>query len=157
MSGDTTPALYRLTVDPTRCASGTPQRRPAGAIVSRADARRLGFSTYLTGRVCAAGHAAPRYVVNCACTECNAEAIRNRPALDAARKAESERLEAVAAEHGKRLLSRDEARRIGSTTYFTARPCRGSGHIDFRYTASGICASCAREAQRLIRVRKSNR
>lgn len=150
----TTPVL--ITVDPTRYVRpGTRQQLPANTLVSRADARRLGFQTYMTGRPCSAGHVSPRYVGNATCVACCVEGYRAPNALADARRQEAERLEAVAAEHNKRIVSRDEARLMNSTVYFTAKPCRAAGHIDYRYVSSSNCAACVREAQRLIRAKRA--
>lgn len=44
----------------------------------------------------------------------------------------------------KRLISRDEAKRLGLTRYFTGKQCC-RGHIDERNTKAGACYSCLRE------------
>ncbi len=44
---------------------------------------------------------------------------------------------------GFELISRSEAIRLGSTTYFTGRPCP-HGHIDLRFVSSYGCRECMR-------------
>lgn len=40
--------------------------------------------------------------------------------------------------------TQEEAKNAGSTKYFTGQPCK-NGHIDFRYTNTGICYECKRQ------------
>ncbi len=40
--------------------------------------------------------------------------------------------------------SRTEAKAVGSSRYFTGRPCK-RGHIAFRWTAGALCTECNRE------------
>lgn len=40
--------------------------------------------------------------------------------------------------------NRDEAKDIGSVSYFTGQPCK-NGHVDKRYSNTGICYSCKRD------------
>lgn len=43
------------------------------------------------------------------------------------------------------ILSRPEARQKGLKTYFTGKICK-NGHNSYRYTQSGTCAQCVKEA-----------
>lgn len=43
------------------------------------------------------------------------------------------------------ILSRPEARQRGLKTYFTGKPCK-NGHNSYRYTQSGTCAQCVKNA-----------
>ena len=43
------------------------------------------------------------------------------------------------------ILSRPEARQKGLKTYFTGKLCK-NGHNSYRYTQSGTCAQCVKEA-----------
>lgn len=40
-----------------------------------------------------------------------------------------------------KIITRSEAQRIASKTYFTGEPCR-RGHVSFRFTSSGSCGLC---------------
>lgn len=40
--------------------------------------------------------------------------------------------------------TRKEAAAVGDHKYFTGEPCR-NGHIDLRFTKSGVCMACARD------------
>ncbi len=60
--------------------------------------------------------------------------------------------------------SRSEAKRLGLTSYFTGEACE-NGHIDRRYTNTGICYSCkriqakrdySRHAERIIETNKKS-
>jgi 5-methylcytosine-specific restriction endonuclease McrA len=46
------------------------------------------------------------------------------------------------------ILSRAQAKAVGSKTYFTGKPCK-SGHVDRRYASTGACAECLRASTRL--------
>lgn len=43
------------------------------------------------------------------------------------------------------IISRKAAKAAGLKHYFTGKPCKRGGHIDRRYVASFICATCCRE------------
>lgn len=49
-----------------------------------------------------------------------------------------------------KISTRKEAFEALETQYFTGRPCK-HGHIDYRYTASGGCSRCIRDAGRGFR------
>jgi hypothetical protein len=49
-------------------------------------------------------------------------------------------------------LTREEAARRGLRHYWTGRPCR-KGHRSDRYTSTGQCIQCAREAARAAHQR----
>lgn len=48
----------------------------ADEIISYLDAKASGFKRYFTGKPCLNGHVAPRFVSNCACSECQYDRTR---------------------------------------------------------------------------------
>ena len=52
--------------------------------------------------------------------------------------------------------SREEAKLSGSVSFFTGEPCQ-NGHVDKRYTNTGICYSCKRDLNRRDRVSHHDR
>jgi len=44
--------------------------------------------------------------------------------------------------------SQKEALSKGLDHYFTGKPCKKGGHIAERYTSSGVCIVCSKDAQR---------
>jgi glutamate dehydrogenase/leucine dehydrogenase len=43
-----------------------------------------------------------------------------------------------------KLMKRMDAARAGEKLYFTGKPCK-NGHLEHRYTSTGICVACNRE------------
>jgi len=55
-----------------------------------------------------------------------------------------------------KLLSREEAKRLGLKHYFTGAPCP-RGHIDYRFTSVGTCMTCGRERAMEKHVHTTNK
>jgi hypothetical protein len=94
------------------------------AAIALAEAKAAGLKYYRTGKTCARGHVAPRWVSSRECVECSREAARIRLL------AEPLRAEAMAA---------------GKKHYFTGVPCV-NGHVARRQVSSGQCFECHNEA-----------
>ena len=138
-------------------------------LVTRSDAKTLGYRVYFTGIPCPAGHICERRVHNGECVQCarlaagayyaarksdpafreknNQRALRNYESKSAERR-EEKRIGiadwiARAKSQDLTILTRDEARRSGSARFFIGAPCP-TGHISPRHTSDGACIACKR-------------
>jgi hypothetical protein len=103
------------------------------AAIALAEAKAAGLKYYRTGKTCARGHVAPRWVSSRECVECSREAARIRLL------AEPLRAEAMAA---------------GKKHYFAGVPCV-NGHVAPRLIggAGGQCTECGKEAAAKFRAK----
>lgn len=54
------------------------------------------------------------------------------------------------------IISKQEAKRLGLTRYFTGGPC-SRGHVDERYVSRGVCVRCKREDAKRHYVKNADR
>jgi hypothetical protein len=110
-------------------------------IISRKDAKAAGLKRFFTGEPCKFGHVAQRLVSNRFCVTCNAanpnEIAKAREEFNALL------LSGISKDNLSKVVSRKEAKQLGEKRYFTGLLCK-NGHIDYRETKSGGCASCAK-------------
>lgn len=52
----------------------------------------------------------------------------------------------------KAIFTRRQARDLGLKRYFTGKPCKGGGHIDYRATVNGDCYECKRGKQAIRNI-----
>lgn len=114
---------------------------PDPRIISRAKAKGRGLDRYFTGKVCANGHVAERYVSQCSCVEC----IGVKPTSIRRGGRNSKPIPPG------EIVTRDEALERGFTFYNDGRPCK-KGHLSNRYVRNHWCVECAHAAQREARA-----
>ena len=105
-------------------------------IITRKEAKAAGLQRYFTGKPCKRGHVSERLTAGGTCQEC----------LDRRYWGDRERPQkhSVPAHLQQYLVTKNEARAAGLTTYFTGQPCP-RGHIAARWTSSASCVICERE------------
>ncbi len=121
---------------------------------SKDEAIAEGGRYYVSGRFCRHGHLCPRFLDG-KCVECRRQRDRDRR-----RRLETEKRGQTEWQDGRvqRMIdldaliasglptSRQEAKKSGSTYYFTGDPCR-NGHLSPRYM-DGDCIQCGRDGRR---------
>ena len=136
-------------------------------LIRRKEALAQGLTRYFTGKLCPKGHVSEREVASCNCAECSREKARKYHAThkEENRKYNNEyrakirskipkRKDRISALIGRKaakqlaeqslneIMSRKEARKQGSSFFFTNRPC-SHGHVSVRYTYNGDCRECS--------------
>lgn len=100
--------------------------------MKRREAKALGLKTYNNGKPCPRGHVGERRTDDGACVICRNESKRN--------KRWSERTD-IKDEH--KIISREDAKKLGLIYYYTAKACK-YGHHSVRYTKNALCKECGR-------------
>jgi len=98
-------------------------------IISRKEAQERGLKRYYTGKPCKHGHISPRAIHGGSCLEC--AGIRKRAKTKAK----------VITKYPHKIISKDSAKAIGLTRYFTGKACK-HGHVCERFTSTSICVEC---------------
>lgn len=129
-------------------------------IISREEARQKGLVRYYTGKPCKHGHICERAVISRNCCECNLQRReykarwkynKEEPKRKARLKKELFKKLELSKLYGKKITTKDEAKKNNEFTYFTGIACH-NGHIDERSVSYGYCLSCerSRSRQRII-------
>lgn len=97
-------------------------------IISRMEARKLGFKRFFSGKPCPRGHVAERLVSNGTCAVCTLEK-------------QNEKNAAAKAARGDIRGPRERAKEFGAVNYFTGVPC-SHGHVCERRVSDAKCREC---------------
>jgi 5-methylcytosine-specific restriction endonuclease McrA len=108
----------------------------ADRLISRAEAKAQGLTTYFTGKPCLHGHIAKRVTRNKHCVAC--KAVRRLTLWD-----REDLVIHLAKLYGTgEYITRDDAVRQGLKRYFTGIPCKQNGHIAERFVSTRACVDC---------------
>lgn len=120
-------------------------------IISREDAKRLGFRRYFTGKPCNHGHITSRITCNRQCSECcrMRKLLRRNFSLMVPYVLDVEPLPV-------QLIPKSEAVKHGIKYYFNLIPCK-KGHISPKLTSGERCFKCNKESMARYRDRNSER
>ena len=105
----------------------------------------LGKKTFVAPFRCSKGHKPIRKVAksigNCRCLTCYKQDLSK--GRKERREEKIKRIAKVEKSHGKKFLSRKDAKKQGKRFYFTGEPCK-YGHISENLVACGGCLECRR-------------
>ena len=112
-------------------------------IITRDEAKARGLKRYFTGKPCKHGHVALRFTSGGNCARCQEKAYWGDQTPPQKQETPPHLVQF--------LLSREDARAQGSSTYFEGQKCL-NGHIALRYTVNSECVVCNRYKQRKTKI-----
>ena len=119
-----------------------------GPFISRKQAKEQGLKQYFIGSLCIHGHAASRLVSNGSCIHCKSNQLVPNDKIKRKkqpRKARRKRISLRTSQGYGPFISRKIAKEQGLKHYFPSYTC-SLGHISIRFTSTGRCLVCNREA-----------